>query len=99
VPTTRFAFSDRSMTRVVEPGDVEIWVASHAAMSSAIRSDEVTGGAIVSERTATVRHIPGATTPRAIVAITGRVHAVTFADARTVAAHVSAPVREMSAAV
>ncbi len=26
VPTTRLAFSDRSYTRVVEPGDVEIWV-------------------------------------------------------------------------
>ena len=26
VPTTRLAFSDRSFTRVVEPGDVEIWV-------------------------------------------------------------------------
>ena len=26
VPTTRFAFSDRSMVRVVEPGTVELWV-------------------------------------------------------------------------
>jgi beta-xylosidase len=26
VPTTRLAFSDRSLTRVVEPGDVELWV-------------------------------------------------------------------------
>jgi beta-glucosidase len=26
VPTTRLAFSDRSFTRVVEPGDVELWV-------------------------------------------------------------------------
>jgi beta-glucosidase len=26
VPTTRLAFSDRSLTRVVEPGDIELWV-------------------------------------------------------------------------
>ena len=26
VPTTRLAFSDRSFTRVVEPGDVELWI-------------------------------------------------------------------------
>ncbi|MCG5439852.1 glycoside hydrolase family 3 N-terminal domain-containing protein [Micromonospora foliorum] len=26
VPTTRLAFSDRTFTRVVEPGDVELWV-------------------------------------------------------------------------
>ena len=30
VPTTRLAFSDRSFTRVVEPGDVEIWVGTCA---------------------------------------------------------------------
>ena len=31
VPTTRLAFSDRSMTRVVEPGDVELWVGPSVA--------------------------------------------------------------------
>ncbi|MFI2706714.1 beta-glucosidase, partial [Nocardioides sp. CER28] len=30
VPATRLAFSDRSLTRVVEPGDVEVWVAASA---------------------------------------------------------------------
>jgi beta-xylosidase len=30
VPTTRLAFTDRRMVRVVEPGDVEVWVASSA---------------------------------------------------------------------
>jgi len=30
VPTTRLAFSDRTLTRVVEPGDVEIWVGTSA---------------------------------------------------------------------
>ncbi len=31
VPTTRLAFSDRSLTRVVEPGDVELWVGTCAS--------------------------------------------------------------------
>jgi beta-xylosidase len=30
VPTTRLAFSDRTLTRVVEPGDVELWVGTCA---------------------------------------------------------------------
>ena len=34
VPVTRFAFSDRRMVRVVEPGDVEVWVGSHAGRRS-----------------------------------------------------------------
>ena len=47
VPTTRFAFSDRRMVRVVEPGDVEVWVGSHAESSTARASaQESTGGVI-----------------------------------------------------
>ncbi|WP_206476841.1 glycoside hydrolase family 3 N-terminal domain-containing protein [Microbacterium profundi] len=38
VPTQRFAFSDRSMTRVVEPGDVEVWVGADAAATEAAGS-------------------------------------------------------------
>ncbi|MEU4478957.1 glycoside hydrolase family 3 N-terminal domain-containing protein [Micromonospora sp. NPDC023966] len=30
VPTTRLAFSDRTLTRVVEPGDVELWIGTSA---------------------------------------------------------------------
>ncbi|MFE9957363.1 beta-glucosidase [Micromonospora sp. NPDC005299] len=30
VPTTRLAFSDRTLTRVVEPGEVELWVGTSA---------------------------------------------------------------------
>ncbi|MEU1964784.1 glycoside hydrolase family 3 N-terminal domain-containing protein [Micromonospora sediminicola] len=30
VPTSRLAFSDRTLTRVVEPGDVEVWVGTSA---------------------------------------------------------------------
>ncbi|BCJ56755.1 fibronectin type III-like domain-contianing protein [Micromonospora endophytica] len=26
VPTTRLAFSDRTLTRIVEPGEVELWI-------------------------------------------------------------------------
>lgn len=31
VPTARLAFTDRSLTRVVEPGDVEVWAGADAA--------------------------------------------------------------------
>ncbi|MGM7670952.1 glycoside hydrolase family 3 N-terminal domain-containing protein [Microbacterium sp. A93] len=34
VPTQRFAFSDRSMTRIVEPGAVQIWVGAHASATA-----------------------------------------------------------------
>ncbi|KAB1914156.1 beta-glucosidase [Micromonospora sp. AMSO31t] len=30
VPTTRLAFSDRTLTRVVEPGEVELWIGTSA---------------------------------------------------------------------
>jgi beta-glucosidase len=30
VPTTRLAFSDRTLTRVIEPGEVEVWVGTSA---------------------------------------------------------------------
>ena len=35
VPTTRLAFSDRQMVRVVEPGDVEVWVSVATADGAA----------------------------------------------------------------
>jgi beta-glucosidase-like glycosyl hydrolase len=35
VPTARLAFSDRSLTRVVEPGTVELWVAESAGAKAA----------------------------------------------------------------
>ncbi|OYN99957.1 glycosyl hydrolase [Enemella evansiae] len=35
VPATRFAFSDRRLVRVVEPGEVRVWVAAHAGASAA----------------------------------------------------------------
>lgn len=97
VPTTRLAFSDRRLVRVVEPGDVEVWVGAHAgAVDAAPRPDDLgatTGGAIVNESgPAERRVVPGAATSRARLAVTGPVHAVTAADDRLVAVQVSGPV-------
>ncbi|RYV52164.1 glycosyl hydrolase [Pengzhenrongella frigida] len=85
VPTTRFAFSDRRVVRIVEPGDVEVWVGAHAAASLARTSiTESTGGVISNGKATEKREIPGTATARAVVAITGTVHEVTTADQRWV---------------
>ena len=86
VPTARFAFSDRRMTRIVEPGDVEIWVASHSAASATAHAEEATGGAIVNKKMAQPRRCPGSATDRATLAITGSVHRVSTEDSRIVTA-------------
>lgn len=85
VPTTRFAFSDRRMVRIVEPGDVQVWVASRAGMVPPVGPADATGGAIASENRSVARHLAGTATARVVVAITGGVHEVTTADARVVA--------------
>jgi Glycosyl hydrolase family 3 C-terminal domain/Fibronectin type III-like domain len=84
VPTTRLAFSDRRLVRVVEPGDVEVWVAAHAGVSAAAPIDDLTGGAITAQGTSARREVPGSTTRRAVVTLTGGVHEVGAADARLV---------------
>ncbi|QTE31297.1 beta-xylosidase/alpha-l-arabinosidase [Pengzhenrongella sicca] len=85
VPTTRFAFSDRRMVRIVEPGEVEVWVASHAAASpTGTGAKESTGGVISNGRATERRAIPGTATARAVVTITGEVHEVTIDDRRSV---------------
>jgi len=38
VPTTRLAFSDRTMRRVVEPGDVDLWVGTSADRDTTART-------------------------------------------------------------
>jgi beta-xylosidase len=38
VPTARLAFSDRTYTRVVEPGDVELWVGTSAQRATQART-------------------------------------------------------------
>lgn len=85
VPAARFAFSDRRMVRVVEPGDVEMWVAAHAEASAVDTADV---GDISAEHRAPVRRVPGESTPRALARLTGPVHEVTAADARVVRARV-----------
>ncbi|MDM4762502.1 glycoside hydrolase family 3 N-terminal domain-containing protein [Galbitalea sp. SE-J8] len=96
VPTTRLAFSDPRMVRTVEPGDVEVWVASHAEASRAASEiGESTGGAIVNGRRAIGRTIPGTATERAAVRITGGRHDVTPLDERLVTWRVS-PVEPVS---
>ncbi|MCS6550529.1 glycoside hydrolase family 3 C-terminal domain-containing protein [Curtobacterium flaccumfaciens pv. flaccumfaciens] len=83
VPVQRFAFTDRRMRKVVEPGDVQVWVASHAAASRP--GGPVTAGGIVASGDGPVRHpVPGTATERATVAVTGAVHEVTPGDPRLV---------------
>ena len=43
VPTTRLAFSDRTMTKVVEPGVVELWVGPDCATKEATGAVTLTG--------------------------------------------------------
>lgn len=83
VPTTRFAFSDRRMVRVVEPGDVEVWVGAHAA-DSVVRV-VAEGIADLDEPNDSPDGDPAATpAARTVVTITGEVHEVTPTDARWV---------------
>nr|WP_274635916.1 glycoside hydrolase family 3 N-terminal domain-containing protein [Microbacterium bovistercoris] len=85
VPSTRFAFSDRRMVRIVEPGDVQVWVGAHAAASAATsRDDGGFGAGSDARRQPVAPGVPGAATPRAVVAITGPAHDVTGADPRLV---------------
>ena len=84
VPTARFAFSDRRLVRIVEPGDVEVWVGSHAASSAVTTTEDSTGGAIANPKGAEARDLAGTATARGVVAITGEVHEVTADDSRWV---------------
>ncbi|MBX9243769.1 glycoside hydrolase family 3 C-terminal domain-containing protein [Actinotalea ferrariae] len=89
VPTTRVAFSDRRLVRVVEPGDLEVWVGAHAAASDGDGATNHTGGAI--PQGTRERFVPpaGAATPRSVVAVTGDVHEVGVADPRWVEVEVA----------
>lgn len=86
VPTSRLAFSDRRLVRVVEPGDVEVWVAAHAEARGAEEAPDAggtTGGAIPSSGAARPA-VPGSATGRAVLTVTGPVHEVTTQDPRWV---------------
>ncbi|WJY01858.1 glycoside hydrolase family 3 N-terminal domain-containing protein [Curtobacterium sp. 458] len=87
VPVQRFGFTDRAMRRVVEPGDVEVWVASHAGASrpgGTVRAD----GIVAVGRGAGPIPAPGTATDRAVVRVTGPVREVLPADRRVVTATV-----------
>ena len=85
VPAARFAFSDRRLTRVVEPGEVRVWAAAHAEASApAPELSGATGGAISNERARDGRVLPGASTTAVPVVLTGAVHEVTAEDERIV---------------
>ncbi|WP_171783978.1 beta-glucosidase family protein [Isoptericola halotolerans] len=92
VPTARFAFTDRLLEKVVEPGEVEVWVGAHAAATDGDGSQGVedsTGGAISNEKAAARRDLPGTATPRATVVLTGERHVVTADDPRLATAAVA----------
>ncbi|MFJ4294877.1 glycoside hydrolase family 3 N-terminal domain-containing protein [Curtobacterium sp. NPDC089689] len=85
VPVQRFGFTDRAMRRVVEPGDVEVWVASHAAASrpgGTVHAD----GIVAVGRGAGPAPVPGSATDRAVVHVTGPVREVLPTDRRIVTA-------------
>jgi beta-xylosidase len=85
IPTGRFAFTDRAMRKVIEPGDIELWIGSHAAATSAdTRRNTGTGGAIVNGRRTPGRDLPGVATKRAVVTICGATHEVQRTDPRQV---------------
>ncbi|UDY24951.1 glycoside hydrolase family 3 N-terminal domain-containing protein [Nocardioides sp. Kera G14] len=91
VPTRRFSFTDRALERVVEPGDVEIWVAASAGE----KVDRVVAEGIADTSTTTDDiDPPTARVDRVRVRLTGDVHRVTQSDPRVVTAVVeSAPTR------
>ncbi|MBC7276550.1 MAG: glycoside hydrolase family 3 C-terminal domain-containing protein [Nocardioides sp.] len=86
VPTARLAFTDRGLARVVEPGEVEVWVAASAGEKVAAAVAE--GIAELSD----VEVASGAGNSggdKALVTVTGDVHRVSTADRRITTATVS----------
>jgi beta-glucosidase len=96
IPTGRFAFTDRRMRKVVEPGDVEVWIGSHAAAAADdARTNANTGGAIVSGKRAGGPAIPGSATRLAVLTISGERYNVQRTDTRQVTWRVVAPDRDL----
>ena len=88
VPSGRFAFTDRRLRKIIEPGDVEVWVGSHAAATNFEgEQNSSTGGAIVSGKRSDDRALPGRATSRAAVSLTGAVRDVQSSDPRMVTSH------------
>ena len=80
VPTTRFAFSDRQLRRIVEPGTIELWVAP----SAGAKRDAVVAEGIAAEAVIEATSASGAEIERVRLEITGDVHVVTGDDPRMV---------------
>ncbi|WIB60946.1 glycoside hydrolase family 3 N-terminal domain-containing protein [Curtobacterium sp. MCLR17_007] len=83
VPVQRFAFSGRDLRRVVEPGDVQVWVASHAAASRPGGPLD-SGGIVAVGDAAVAAPVAGSATDRAVLRVTGPVHEIGLADPRVV---------------
>ena len=85
VPTARLAFSDRNLRKIVEPGEIQVWVGSHSAASgNGLPSVSTTNGAISNTGLNVAEPVVGCATSRATIEITGEVHLVTADDARLV---------------
>ena len=85
VPTARLAFSDRNLRKIVEPGEIQVWVGSHSAASgNGLPSVSTTNGAISNTGLSVAEPVVGCATSRATIEITGGVHLVTADDARLV---------------
>jgi len=83
VPVQRFAFTGRDLRKVVEPGDVEVWVASHAAASRPGGTVHADGIVAVGSGSGP-EPVPGSATDRAVVRVTGPVREVDASDRRIV---------------
>ncbi|WP_260855923.1 beta-glucosidase [Curtobacterium sp. 9128] len=83
VPVQRFAFTDRQLRKVVEPGDVQVWVASHAAASRPGGPLD-SGGIVAVGDGVAPEPVPGSATDRAEVRVTGDVYLVGTGDPRLV---------------
>lgn len=84
VPTTRLAFADRRVVRVVEPGDVEVWVASQAGVAADASSTRGTTDGAIPQQERRAAAVVGTATPRAVLAVTGELYEVTTSDPRRV---------------
>ena len=82
VPTTRLAFTDRHMVRIVEPGEVDVWVGRSAADN---RTPPVAEGISTSDPLPSGPADPPA---RATIRLTGEPYVVTPTDERLVRADV-----------
>ena len=85
VPTGRLAFTDRSMTRVVEPGEIELWVAESAEAKADVVVAEGIADLVEAETGAT----RGMHVERTRVRLVGDVHPVRGDDARITTATVT----------